>query len=60
MYCTSKHKMGIQYGKFTNEDCLCTGRCERRLKTNICLRHSENLQKLQLFAHGVHNSRIFT
>ena len=29
---TSKHKMRIQYGKCTNEDCLCTGRCERSFK----------------------------
>ena len=59
--CTSKHKMRIQYGKCTNEDCLCTGRCRKGFKTHRCLRHSDkNLQKHQLFAHGVHNSRVFT
>jgi len=30
-------------------------------KTHICLRHSDkNLQKHQLFAHGVHDSQVFT
>ena len=38
-----------------------TGRCERSFKTHICLRHSaKNLQKHRIFAHGVHNSRVFT
>jgi hypothetical protein len=34
--------MRIQYGKCTNEDCSCTGRCGRSFKTHICLRHSDS------------------
>jgi hypothetical protein len=53
--------MRIQYRKCTSENCLCTGRCETSFKTHICLRHSDKiLQKHQLFAHGVHDSQVFT